>query len=99
MVVVVLLNLGKGSYQRLGAVISMLSVSRGQLVGILAGLLGNGVQSTNSGLQAHVLLANSLVVSASVVLVGVNVVTPYNGRSEDGVVDQLCSVLTRASGR
>ena len=34
---------------------------------------------------------------ASVVLVGVNVVTQNNGRSEDGVVDQLCSILTRAS--
>ena len=55
-------------------------------------------QHTGFGLQTHVLLADGLVRITSVVLVGVSVIAPYNGLSVDCVVDQLCSVLTRASG-
>ena len=48
-------------------------------------------------MQAHVLLTDGLVIGASSGLIGVSVVAPYNGLSVDCVVDQLCSVLTRAS--
>ena len=47
-------------------------------------------------MQAHVLLTDGLVVAIAVVGVGVSIVTPYNGRGVDCVVDQLCSILTRA---
>ena len=47
--------------------------------------------------EVHVLLTNSLVVLAQNVNVGVSVVAPYNSRGVDCVVDNLRSVLTRAS--
>jgi len=99
---VILSNLGERRNIVALVFVRVLLVSRGhgqgQLVGVLVGLLNNTVQSANRSLQTHVLLANSLVVSAGVGLVGVNAITKNNGRSKNGVVDQLCSVLTRASG-
>ena len=69
---------------------------QGQLKGLLAGGLGNLGQNSGGLLQVHELLADGLVVIAKQSYVGVSIVTPYNGRSIDCVVDQLCSVLTRA---
>ena len=47
-------------------------------------------------MQTHVLLADSRVVTVAIVVSGVSIVAPYNSRSIDSIVDQLCSVLTRA---
>ena len=68
-------------------------------VGVLAGGLGDIGQGRSGLLQGHILLAYGLVVLVQNVGVMVSIVTPYNSRSIDGVVDQLCSVLTRARTR
>ena len=66
-------------------------------VSVLTAVLGNLGQGRSGLLEGHVLLAYGLVVLVQYVGVMVSIVTPYNSRSIDGVVDQLCSVLTRAS--
>ena len=68
-----------------------------QRVSVLIGILGYIVQNTNGLVQTHVLLANGLVLAAIVVVLGVSVITPCNSYSINSIVDQLCSVLTRAS--
>jgi len=97
---VVLLHIGE-VVQSLALVVSgLVLVNSGlvesQLEGLLAGGLGNVLQNSGGLLEVHELLANGLVVVAKQSYVGVSIVTPYNGRGIDCVVDQLSSVLTRA---
>ena len=97
---VVLLHVGE-VVQSLALVISGLVLVNSVLVerdleGLLAGGLGNVLQNSGGLLEVHELLANGLVVVAKQSYVGVSIVTPYNGRGIDCVVDQLSSVLTRA---
>ena len=77
-------------------VVGLLVLVESQLEGLLAGGLGNVLQNSGGLLEVHELLANGLVVVAKQSYVGVSIVTPYNGRGIDCVVDQLSSVLTRA---
>ena len=100
---VVLLHVGE-AVQSLSAVVvavgGLVQINSGlvesQLEGLLAGGLGNVLQNSGGLLEVHELLANGLVVVAKQSYVGVSIVTPYNGRGIDCVVDQLSSVLTRA---
>ena len=98
----VLSDLGEGQIIELvvlGSLYTVLLGNVGQIHGVggLAVFLLEGSHNAFSGVQAHVLLTDGLVIGASSGLIGVSVVAPYNGLSVDSVVDQLCSVLTRAS--
>ena len=95
---VILGNLGEVVQELLARALILILVSVDvQGIGVLVIVLGYFLEDTNGLGQAHVLLADGLVVLAIVVLVGISVITPYNSSCVDCIVDQLCSVLTRAS--
>ena len=92
---VILLNLGERSGLRSSFTSSLLYSN---LIGILAVFLLNAGQNYILRYQIHVLRANGRqVASAQQVHVGVLAIAQNYGVSVNGVVDELCSVLTRAS--